>query len=127
MSTHPESIDAELVRDLMTRHRVVVLDARPHDDYLAARHQLVGAIRIVPGSGSQIDEVLRSIPNEKVVVAYCDEPHHAASAQIARRARELGLGDAVFLAGGFEGWKRRGYPVEKTPHADLPRESRPSL
>jgi Raf kinase inhibitor-like YbhB/YbcL family protein len=114
MSTRPDSIDAETAHEYFVEARAQFIDARPADEYRRAAEQIPEAVHIDPGSGVAIDEALRRLPRERLFVVYCDEPNHAASAQIARRARELGLGDASVLEGGFRAWMGAGHPTART-------------
>jgi Raf kinase inhibitor-like YbhB/YbcL family protein len=77
-------------------------------------------VHIDPGSGTDIDEALGKLPRERLIIAYCDEPNQAASAQIARRARELGLGDASVLDGGLRAWREADLPTVESREAPPP-------
>lgn len=114
MSTRPDSIDPEITYLFWAENRAVLVDARPTRDLVRDRidERIPGSVHIDPGRGAEMDAALQALPRERLVIAYCDEPAHAASAQIARRVRELGLGDGSVLSGGFRAWKEAGYPVE---------------
>ena len=72
-------------------------------------------MRVDPDEGMATDEALRSLPRELMIVAFCDEPHQAASMMVARRARELGRGDASVLDGGLSAWRDAGLPTIPVP------------
>jgi rhodanese-related sulfurtransferase len=112
MSTRPDRIDPEIANEYLLEEKVVLVDARPRREIELSGERIAGSVPIDPGSGSQIDEALLALPVEKLIVAYCDEPGQAASARIARRARELGRGDASLMQGGFAAWKAAGLPTE---------------
>jgi rhodanese-related sulfurtransferase len=119
MSKRPDQIDPTAAEEYLAEARAQFLDARPANDRACARDAIPGAIPVDPGSGAELDDLFAALPREKVVIAYCEEPEHAASAAVARRARAFGLGDASFLAGGLVGWKEAGLPIEVTlapPH-----------
>lgn len=118
MSTRPDRIDPEVAKEYLADLRAVFVDARPRAEYERAGARIPGARHIDPGSGAAMDEALLVLPREKIVVCYCDEPGEAASAQVARRFRELGLGDASVLRGGFRAWRAAGYPVEPVPDVE---------
>jgi rhodanese-related sulfurtransferase len=121
MSSRPDVIDPVVVQEYLDGARALLLDARPPEDYQRSREAIAGAVRVDPGSGAELVDRLSLLPREKLFVAYCDEPGHAASAQVARRVRELGIGDASVLNGGLRAWKDAGLPVEVTlapPHVD---------
>jgi Raf kinase inhibitor-like YbhB/YbcL family protein len=104
MSKRPDWIDVATAREYLTEGRAQFVDARPDREYERSSEQLPGALHIAAGSGAAMDQLLRQIPRERMIIAYCDEPDQAASAQVARRARELGLGDASVLEGGLSAW-----------------------
>jgi rhodanese-related sulfurtransferase len=117
MATRPESIDVETAREYFDEARAQFVDARPAAEWAASHDQIPGAIHVPAGSTAAIDEALVRLPRERLLIAYCDEPAQAASAYVARRAREIGLGDAVFLEGGYRAWKEADQPIAPTPHA----------
>lgn len=112
MASRPETIDPDIALEYLERGRAQFVDARPELVYEDSRERIPGAIHVDPGSGADITDTLLTLPREKLIVAYCDEPNHAASAQVARRVRELGIGDGCFLAGGLTRWKAQGLPTE---------------
>lgn len=98
------------MQDLLERARsseVIVLDARPADEYHAGH--IAGAISV------PIDDLqnrLRSLPADKEYVAYCRGPYciYADRAvellrQSRRRARRL--------AEGFPEWRAAGFPIDQ--------------
>src|SRR6185436_15426107 len=94
-------------------------------EYEASGLRIPGARQISADSGVDIFEALKAAPDELTIVVYCDEPDQAASALIAKRARELGLGEAFFIAGGFSAWRERGLPVERVPDLASAPEAQP--
>ncbi len=105
--------------------RATFIDARPSTEYESSGLRVPGARQVGAGSGGDILEALKAIPPEVTIIVYCDEPEQAASALIARRARELGLGEAFFLEGGLRGWRARGFPVERIPDLAIAPEAQP--
>jgi rhodanese-related sulfurtransferase len=105
--------------------RATFIDARPSTAYEASGLRIPGAQQVGAGSGVDILEALKAAPEGQTLIVYCDEPDQAASALIARRARELGLCDARFLAGGFSAWRERGLPTERIPDLAIAPEAQP--
>jgi rhodanese-related sulfurtransferase len=101
------------------------IDARPSTAYEASGVRIPGAHQVGAGSGVDILEALKAAPEALTIIVYCDQPEQAASALIAGRARELGLGEAYFLAGGFQAWRDRGLPVERVPDLAIAPEAQP--
>lgn len=118
--SHPDRIDPEVAYESFTEGRVVFVDARPSADYARARFQLPEAIHVPTGSGAEIVAALRTLPYgpNMGIVVYCDEPHEAASHQVAQYARQLGFTDVSVLSGGFSAWADSEYPFEPTPQAE---------
>jgi rhodanese-related sulfurtransferase len=123
MTSRPDRIDPAIAYEFLLEGRAVVVDARPHRDYEVAKRRIPAARRVEPGSGAAMDEALFELPRERLVIVYCDEPDEAASAQVARRVRELGLGDASVLRGGFLAWREAGLPTEPVPDLAGPAEA----
>ena len=96
------------MRDLLERMRssdVIVLDARPANEY-AAGH-IAGAISIPIG---ELQQRLRSLPRDKEYVAYCRGPYCV----YADRAVELltkSRRRARRLMEGFPEWRAAGLPI----------------
>lgn len=114
MSSRPERIDVEVAREYLQEGRALPIDARNGRSYEASEFALPGAVHVDSGTaGASIDEALSALPRELLWIVYCDEPAQAASAKVARRARELGLNDASVLEGGWDAWLDAGAPTER--------------
>jgi rhodanese-related sulfurtransferase/DNA-binding transcriptional ArsR family regulator len=105
--SQPEPVD---MRDLLRRARskdVIILDARPANEYSAGH--IAGAISV------PIDELkdrLRSLPKNKEYVAYCRGPYCV----YADRAVEMLLKSrrrARRMVEGFPEWQAAGFPVSR--------------
>ena len=108
----PEPVD---MHDLLQRARsedLIVLDARPANEYLAGH--IAGAISV------PIDELqsrLRSLASGKEYVAYCRGPYCV----YADRAVEILLRNrrrARRLAVGFPEWRAAGLPIAEGPYTE---------
>ena len=105
--TQPEPVG---MRDLLDRARssdVLILDARPANEYLAGH--IAGAISV------PIDDLqnrLRSLPADKEYVAYCRGPYCVyadRAVEMLRKSRRR----ARRLAEGFPEWRAAGFPIEQ--------------
>jgi rhodanese-related sulfurtransferase/SHS2 domain-containing protein len=114
MPARPDMIDPEVASEYLDQGRAQLLDARPTLAYQRSREDLPGAVHVDPGGGAAMSDALFSLPRELLFIAYCDEPEQAASARVARRVRELGIGDGCYLAGGLRCWREAGLPVDVT-------------
>lgn len=108
-------ISPEVARSLLAAEGATFFDVRPSHDYEESGLRIPGAVQVGAGSGVDILEALKAAPQDRSIVVYCDDADQATSALIARRARELGLAEAFFLAGGFSAWQARQLPVERVP------------
>ena len=106
--------DAELVEmnELLKRARsnkVVVLDTRPSNEYVAGH--IAGALSV------PIDDLqrqLRQLPKEKEYVAYCRGPYCVYADRAVEILRSHGR-RARRLREGFPEWRAAGLPVETSP------------
>jgi DNA-binding transcriptional ArsR family regulator/rhodanese-related sulfurtransferase len=109
------------MRDLLDRARsndVIILDARPANEYQAGH--IAGAISV------PIDELqhrLRSLPSGKEYVAYCRGPYCVyadRAVELLRKSRRR----AQRLTEGFPEWRAAGFPVgQGEPVAGEPHRS----
>src|SRR5262245_19985207 len=98
------------MQDLLDRIRagdVVVLDARPANEYQACH--IAGAISVPI---DDLQDRLRSLPKKKEYVAYCRGPYcvyaDRAVEQLLKSRRR-----ARRMAEGFPEWRAAGFPVSR--------------
>jgi rhodanese-related sulfurtransferase len=105
------SITPEALHTLLaSKQEVLLFDVRQPLDLLANSEIILGATRIPP------KELLANpllIPKEKDSVVYCTCPSDKTSRIILRRALAMDFPRIKFLKGGLEGWKAKGYPIER--------------
>jgi rhodanese-related sulfurtransferase len=88
---------------------LVIVDALSPLSYGAAH--LPGAINIPPRSPDSTVE--RRIPDRDApVVVYCQNSDCDSSVEVAERLVELGYRDVRHYAGGKDGWREAGLPLE---------------
>jgi rhodanese-related sulfurtransferase len=85
-----------------------IVDLRHPLDYLPDPRVLPGALRISP---SQLLERSAEIPRDRDIVLYCTCPSEATAAKVALELRRAGIYRVRPLRGGFEEWKKLGYPL----------------
>ena len=95
---------ARIFRGLGYRVQIQPTDAREPEAY-AAGH-IPGAVNVEPQASS---ELLKGLPQNSLLVVYCDGPECGASARLA--ARLLETGPVAVLPDGFPAWAAAGYPV----------------
>jgi rhodanese-related sulfurtransferase len=100
-------IDPEDAHALMERGGVAPIDVRPESDFRAGR--LPGAWSLPLSTlASRADE----LPPAGVIILYGDGPiERLFGAYHFIRARRAG--DIYVLEGGFDGWRRLGYQLER--------------
>jgi membrane protein DedA with SNARE-associated domain/rhodanese-related sulfurtransferase len=85
-----------------------IVDLRHPLDYLPDPRVLPGALRIGPNELKQHSEI---IPRDRDVILYCTCPSEETSARLALQLHKMGVYRVRPLRGGFDGWKRAGYPL----------------
>jgi rhodanese-related sulfurtransferase len=88
---------------------VLVLDVRPTPEYDAGH---IAGARSVPID--ELDRRLRSLPDDRQIVAYCRGPYCVYADEAVRVLREHGF-PAARLEDGYPEWRRAGLPVEHRP------------
>jgi rhodanese-related sulfurtransferase len=85
-----------------------IVDLRHPLDYLPDPRVLPGAVRIGP---SEIALQAARIPRDRDIILYCTCPSEETSAKVALQLHRLGITRVRPLRGGFDGWKKAGYPL----------------
>jgi membrane protein DedA with SNARE-associated domain/rhodanese-related sulfurtransferase len=85
-----------------------IVDLRHPLDYLPDPRVLPGALRIGPNELKEHSEI---IPRDRDVILYCTCPSEETSAKLALQLHKMGVYRVRPLRGGFDGWKRAGYPL----------------
>jgi membrane protein DedA with SNARE-associated domain/rhodanese-related sulfurtransferase len=87
---------------------VYIVDLRHPLDYLPDPRTLPGAILLSP---DKLVAHCAEIPRDRDVVLFCTCPSEATAAKMALAIRKLGVHRVRPLLGGFDEWKRLGYPL----------------
>lgn len=99
----------ELKRQLDSGQSIFIVDLRHPLELLPDPVTLPGALHFSP-------EALQSrhteIPRDRDVVLFCTCPSEATAAKTAMALHKLGIERVRPLRGGFDEWKRLGYPLE---------------
>jgi rhodanese-related sulfurtransferase/predicted transcriptional regulator len=96
---------AELAERLRSGPRLVVLDVRPAAEFVAGH--VPGAVSVPP---EEVDAIVRRLPSDDDVVAYCRGPFCVYADDAVRALRRRGR-RAARLEDGFPEWRRAGLPV----------------
>ena len=87
-----------------------IVDLRHPLDYLPDPRVLPGAVRLSPET---LMERSGEIPRDRDVILYCTCPSEATAAKMAMKLRQNGIYRVRPLLGGFDQWKKLGYPLEQ--------------
>lgn len=104
----PDELKTMLDRD----QPVYIVDLRHPLDYLPDPRTLPGAVLLSPDSLVQHSS---DIPRDRDVVLFCTCPSEATAAKMALAIRKQGVYRVRPLRGGFDEWKRLGYPLVDIP------------
>jgi membrane protein DedA with SNARE-associated domain/rhodanese-related sulfurtransferase len=98
----------DLKRMMDNDQKVFIIDLRHPLDYLPDPRTLPGALSLTP------DKLLREsdrIPRDQEIVLFCTCPSEATAARMALTLRKMGIQRVRPLRGGYDEWKRLGFPL----------------
>jgi rhodanese-related sulfurtransferase/predicted transcriptional regulator len=104
-----EVIGGDELRERIQRGDLVLIDVRPETEYSAGH--IPGAVSILPNDWARLDDVLKTIPPERDIVAYCRGPYCVYADDAIRHLATRGR-PAFRLEEGIPDWQRQGGPVE---------------
>ena len=97
---------------------VVIVDLRLSLDFAAAPQTLPGALRLAP---EEVASRHQEIPRDREVVLYCSCPDESTSTRAALLLKQYGIHQVRPLAGGYETWRQKNFPL--TPATVRPQAS----
>ncbi|HEY1984180.1 MAG TPA: VTT domain-containing protein [Terracidiphilus sp.] len=99
----------DLKRQLDAGEKVYIVDLRHPLELLPDPFTLPGALHVSPEAlAARIGE----IPRDRDIVLYCTCPSEATAAKTAMTLHKLGIERVRPLRGGYDEWKRLGYPLD---------------
>jgi membrane protein DedA with SNARE-associated domain/rhodanese-related sulfurtransferase len=102
----------ELKQQLDAGEQVYIVDLRHPLELLPDPFMLPGAQHISPEA---LTARHLEIPRDRDIVLYCTCPSEATAAKTAMALHKLGITRVRPLRGGFDEWKRLGYPMDAIP------------
>jgi membrane protein DedA with SNARE-associated domain/rhodanese-related sulfurtransferase len=102
----------ELKKQLDAGEKVYIVDLRHPLELLPDPFTLPGAFHFSPDT---LTARHLEIPRDRDVVLYCTCPSEATAAKTAMTLHKLGIERVRPLRGGFDEWKRLGYPLDPVP------------
>ena len=86
-----------------------LIDTRNPSAWSESDLMLPGAIRVPL---EDLEENLSRVPRDRPAVAYCSCPNEESSGALAKELEARGYDKIWALQGGFEAWRRAGYPIQ---------------
>lgn len=106
-------IEPEELKGMMDQSEpVFIVDLRHPLDYLPDPRTLPGALSLTP---DKLMEQRDRIPRDREVVLFCTCPSEATAARMTLKLRQAGIRQVRPLRGGYDEWKRLGYPLVEIP------------
>jgi membrane protein DedA with SNARE-associated domain/rhodanese-related sulfurtransferase len=99
----------ELKAQLDAGEAVYIVDLRHPLELVPDPFTLPGAVHVSPEA---LAARIHEIPRDRDVVLYCTCPSEATAAKTAMTLHKLGIERVRPLRGGFDEWKRLGYPLD---------------
>jgi membrane protein DedA with SNARE-associated domain/rhodanese-related sulfurtransferase len=99
----------ELKRQLDAGEPVYIVDLRHPLELVPDPFTLPGAVHVSPEA---LAARVQEIPRDREVVLYCTCPSEATAAKTAMTLHKLGVERVRPLRGGFDEWKRLGFPLD---------------
>jgi membrane protein DedA with SNARE-associated domain/rhodanese-related sulfurtransferase len=87
---------------------IVVVDLRHSLDFDAHPETIPGALHM---DAADLEEASEVIPRDREIVLFCACPNEVTAARLALLLRSKGITQIRPLAGGYEGWRSRGFPL----------------
>jgi membrane protein DedA with SNARE-associated domain/rhodanese-related sulfurtransferase len=98
----------ELKGKLDAGEDVLVVDLRHSIDFDANPETIPGALHV---DAAELEEAADVIPRDREIVLFCACPNEVTAARLALLLRSKGITQIRPLAEGYEGWRRRGFPM----------------
>lgn len=87
---------------------VIIVDLRHSLDFDAHPETIPGALHM---DAADLEEASEAIPRDREIVLFCACPNEVTAARLALLLRSKGITQIRPLAGGYEGWRSRGFPL----------------
>ncbi len=109
----------ELKSKLDAGEEIFIVDLRHPLELLTDPFILPGALHLSPNS---LTARSHEIPRDRDIVLYCTCPSEATAAKTAMRLHRLGIERVRPLRGGYDEWKRLGFPLVEAQTDELSKQ-----
>lgn len=109
-------LEPEKLKEMLdTGEPVYIVDLRHPLELIPEPFTLPGALHLAP---ERLAERQHEIPRDRDAVLFCTCPSEATAAKTAMQLHRLGIERVRPLRGGYDEWKRLGFPLEEVPTAE---------
>jgi membrane protein DedA with SNARE-associated domain/rhodanese-related sulfurtransferase len=98
----------ELKEKIDAGEDLIILDLRHALDFSAQPETIPGALHM---DAAELEEAHEVIPRDREIVLFCACPNEVTAARLALLLRSKGITRIRPLAEGYEGWRKRGFPM----------------
>ncbi|HEX3376082.1 MAG TPA: VTT domain-containing protein [Candidatus Acidoferrales bacterium] len=98
----------ELKGKMDAGENLIIVDLRHSLDFDANPETIPGALHV---DAADMEEAYSVIPRDREIVLFCACPNEVTAARLALQLRSKGITKIRPLAGGYEGWRKLGYPM----------------
>jgi membrane protein DedA with SNARE-associated domain/rhodanese-related sulfurtransferase len=98
----------ELKEKIDAGENVLVVDLRHALDFDANPETIPGALHV---DAADLEEASDVIPRDREIVLFCACPNEVTAARLALILRSKGITQIRPLSEGYEGWRKRGFPM----------------
>jgi membrane protein DedA with SNARE-associated domain/rhodanese-related sulfurtransferase len=98
----------ELKEKLDAGEDIIIVDLRHALDFDANPETIPGALHV---DAAELEEAYEVIPRDREIVLFCACPNEVTAARLALLLRSKGITQIRPLAEGYDGWRKRGYPM----------------
>jgi membrane protein DedA with SNARE-associated domain/rhodanese-related sulfurtransferase len=98
----------ELKQKIDAGEDIIIVDLRHALDFEAQPETILGARHM---DAADLEEAHEVIPRDREIVLFCACPNEVTAARLALLLRSKGITRIRPLAEGYEGWRKRGFPM----------------
>jgi len=98
----------ELKQKMDAGEDILIVDLRHALDFDASPETIPGALHV---DAADLEEAYEVIPRDREIVLFCACPNEVTAARLALILRSKGITQIRPLSEGYEGWRKRGFPL----------------
>jgi membrane protein DedA with SNARE-associated domain/rhodanese-related sulfurtransferase len=98
----------ELKEKIDAGEDIIIVDLRHSLDFDANPETIPGALHV---DAAELEEAYEVIPRDREIVLFCACPNEVTAARLALLLRSKGITRIRPLSEGYEGWRKRGFPM----------------